>query len=193
MTIKQSHGGSGAQARAVIDGLDADVVTLALWPDTDAIRKAGLIANGWEERLPNNSLPYTCTIVFVVRKGNPKGIKDWPDLVKPGVEIITPNPKTSGNGKLSFLAAWGSVIAARRHRGGGEGVRHQALQADARARLRRARLDDDLRAEEDRRRAPDLGERSASRGQRSRTASWRSSIRRSAFWPSRRSPWSTPT
>ena len=108
VTIKQSHGGSGTQARAVIDGLDADVVTLALWPDTDAIRKAGLIGDGWEQRLPNNSLPYTSTIVFVVRKGNPKGIKDWPDLVKPGVEIVTPNPKTSGNGKLSFLAAWGS-------------------------------------------------------------------------------------
>jgi len=109
VTVKQSHGGSGAQARAVIDGLEADIVTLALWPDTDAIRKAGLIANGWEQRLPNNSTAYTSTIVFVVRKGNPKGITDWPDLVKPGIEIVTPNPKTSGNGKLSFLAAWGSV------------------------------------------------------------------------------------
>jgi sulfate transport system substrate-binding protein len=109
LDIKQSHGGSTTQARAVIDGLDADVVTLALWPDIDAIRKAGQIADGWEKRLPNNSLAYTSTIVFVVRKGNPKGIKDWSDLVKPGVEIVTPNPKTSGNGKLSFLAAWGSV------------------------------------------------------------------------------------
>ncbi len=109
LTIKQSHGGSGAQARAIVDGLDADVATLALWPDTDAVRKAGLIANGWEQRLPNNSVAYTSTIVFVVRKGNPKGIKDWPDIVKPGVEIVTPNPKTSGNGKLSLLAAWGSV------------------------------------------------------------------------------------
>ena len=109
LTINQSHGGSGSQARAVVDGLDADVVTLALWPDTDAIRKAGLIASGWENRLPNNSVAYRSTIVFVVRKGNPKGIKDWPDIVKPGVEIVTPNPKTSGNGKLSFLAAWGSV------------------------------------------------------------------------------------
>ena len=109
VTIKQSHGGSGSQARAVVDGLEADVVSLALWPDTDAIRKAGLIDNGWELRLQNNSTAYTSTIVFVVRKGNPKGIKDWPDLVKPGVEIVTPNPKTSGNGKLSFLAAWGSV------------------------------------------------------------------------------------
>ena len=109
LEIKQSHGGSGTQARAVIDGLDADVVTLAMWPDTDAIRKAGQIEAGWEKRLPNDSLPYTSTAVFVVRKGNPKGIKDWPDLVKPGVEIVTPNPKTSGNGKVSFLAAWGSV------------------------------------------------------------------------------------
>jgi len=107
--IKQSHGGSGTQARAVIDGLEADVVTLAMWPDTDAIRKAGQIEAGWEKRLPNDSLPYTSTAVFVVRKGNPKAIKDWPDLVKPGVEIVTPNPKTSGNGKVSFLAAWGSV------------------------------------------------------------------------------------
>ena len=116
VTVKQSHGGSGAQARAVVDGLEADVVTLALWPDTDAVRKAGLIANGWEQRLPNNSVAYTSTIVFVVRKGNPKGIKDWPDIVKPGSEIVTPSPKTSGNGKLSLLAAWGSVT----QRGGTE-------------------------------------------------------------------------
>jgi len=111
LTIKQSHGGSSAQARAVMDGLEADVVTLALEPDTDAIRKAGLIGDGWQQRLPNGSVPYTSTIVFVVRKGNPKGIKDWPDLVKPGIQIITPSPKTSGNGKLSFLAAWGSVVS----------------------------------------------------------------------------------
>ena len=116
LKINQSHGGSGSQARAVVDGLDADVVTLAMWPDTDAIRKAGLIANGWEARLPNNSVAYRSTIVFVVRKGNPKGIKDWPDLVKPGVELVTPSPKTSGNGKLTFLAAWGSVVT----RGGSE-------------------------------------------------------------------------
>jgi sulfate/thiosulfate-binding protein len=109
LEIKQSHGGSGSQARAVVDGLEADVVTLAMWPDTDAIRKVGLISDGWEKRFPNNSTPYTSTIVFMVRKGNPKGIKDWADIVKPGVEIVTPNPKTSGNGKLSFLAAWGAV------------------------------------------------------------------------------------
>jgi sulfate transport system substrate-binding protein len=112
VSIKQSHGGSASQARAVIDGLDADVVTLAMWPDTEAIRKAGLIHEGWEKRLPNRSLPYSSTIVFAVRKGNPKQIKDWPDLIKAGVEIVTPNPKTSGNGKLSFLAAWGAVLKA---------------------------------------------------------------------------------
>jgi sulfate transport system substrate-binding protein len=89
--------------------LQADVVTLALWPDTDAVSKAGLIDAGWEKRLPNNASPYYSTIVFVVRKGNPKAIKDWPDLIKEGVEVVTPNPLTSGNGKLSLLAAWGSV------------------------------------------------------------------------------------
>ncbi|MBI3854811.1 MAG: sulfate ABC transporter substrate-binding protein [Planctomycetes bacterium] len=110
LTLNQSHGGSSTQARAVIDGLEADIVTLALWSDTDAIRRAGLIAEGWDRRLPNNSLPYLSTIIFVVRKGNPKGIKDWTDLVKPGIEVVTPNPKTSGNGQLSFYAAWGSVV-----------------------------------------------------------------------------------
>jgi len=110
VSIKQSHGGSSTQARAVIDGLEADVVTLATYVDTEAISKRGLIKPGWMERLPNRSLPYTSTIVFVVRKGNPKNIKDWPDLVKPGVEVITPNPKTSGNGYLSFFSAWGSVV-----------------------------------------------------------------------------------
>jgi sulfate transport system substrate-binding protein len=114
LTIKQSHGGSSRQASAVIDGMPADVVTLALSSDVDALRKQGLIAGDWARRLPNNSQPYTSTIVFVVRKGNPKSIKDWPDLVHPGVSVITPNPKTSGNGKLSVLAAWGSVI----YRGG---------------------------------------------------------------------------
>ena len=111
LSIKQSHGGSSTQARAVIDGLEADVTTLASFIDTDAIRTKGkLIKDGWEDALPNKSRPYFSTIVFVVRKGNPKGIKDWPDLVKPGVSIITPNPKTSGNGYLSFFSAWGSVV-----------------------------------------------------------------------------------
>src|SRR5690349_11146470 len=110
LTINQSHGGSSTQARSVNDGLDADVVTLASFIDTDAISKKGLISSGWIDRLPNRSLPYYSTVIFVVRKGNPKGIKDWPDLVKPGIEIVTPNPKTSGNGYLSFFSAWGSVI-----------------------------------------------------------------------------------
>lgn len=110
VTVKQSHGGSGSQARAVIDGLEADVISLAMWSDVDAISKKGLIAADWESRLPNRALPFTSTIVMVVRKGNPKGIKDWSDLVKPGVEVITPSPKTSGNGRLSFLAAWGHIV-----------------------------------------------------------------------------------
>lgn len=110
VTISQSHGGSSTQARSVIDGLDADVVTLASIIDTDAISASGLIQPGWVDKLPERSLPYYSTIVFVVRKGNPEGIHDWPDLVKPGVETITPNPKTSGNGYLSFFAAWGSVV-----------------------------------------------------------------------------------
>ena len=110
VAVKQSHGGSSTQARSVIDGLDADVVTLASVIDTEAIAQRGLITGDWIKRLPGNSLPYYSTIVFVVRKGNPKGIKDWPDLVKPGVEIVTPNPKTSGNGYLSFFSAWGSVL-----------------------------------------------------------------------------------
>ncbi|AGY59916.1 sulfate ABC transporter substrate-binding protein [Gloeobacter kilaueensis] len=109
--IKQSHGGSSRQSRAVIDGsAPADVVTLGLYSDVDALRKQGLIAEGWSKRLPNNSQPYASTIVFVVRRGNPEKIHDWPDLLRPGVEIITPDPKSSGNGKLSALAAWGSVI-----------------------------------------------------------------------------------
>ena len=106
VTVKQSHGGSGGQARAVIDGLEADVVTLALAYDVDAIAKSGLIKGGWTARLPENSAPYTSTIVFLVRKGNPKGIKDWTDLTKPGVQVITPNPKTSGGARWNYLAAW---------------------------------------------------------------------------------------
>jgi sulfate transport system substrate-binding protein len=116
LTIKQSHGGSSRQAKAVVNGLEADVVTLALPSDVDSLRKQGLLPDGWAQRLPNNSQPYTSTIVFVVRKGNPKAIKDWPDLISPGIEVVTPNPKTSGNGKLSLLAAWGSII----YRGGTE-------------------------------------------------------------------------
>lgn len=107
VTVSQSHGGSGAQARAVIDGLDADVVTLAMQSDVDAIaRNSGKIAQDWRTRLPNNSAPYTSTMVFLVRKGNPKGLKDWDDLVRDGVEVITPNPKTSGAARWNYLAAW---------------------------------------------------------------------------------------
>lgn len=110
VTFKQSHGGSGKQARSVIDGLEADVVTLALAYDIDAIAEAGLIDTGWETKLEHNSSPYTSTIVFLVRKGNPKGIKDWDDLVKPGVEVITPNPKSSGGARWNYLAAWGYAL-----------------------------------------------------------------------------------
>ena len=111
VSVKQSHGGSGRQARSVIDGLDADVVTLALAYDIDELHaKGGLIPADWQKRLPNNSGPYTSTIVFLVRKGNPKGIKDWDDLAKPGVAVITPNPKTSGGARWNYLAAWGYAL-----------------------------------------------------------------------------------
>jgi sulfate/thiosulfate transport system substrate-binding protein len=111
VTINQSHGGSGKQARAVIDGLEADVVTLGLAGDIDAIVKnAGLLPADWQSRLPDNSCPYTSTIVLLVRKGNPKNIKDWDDLVKPGIAVITPNPKTSGGARWNFLAAWGYAL-----------------------------------------------------------------------------------
>jgi sulfate/thiosulfate-binding protein len=108
--IKQSHGGSGKQARSVIDGLQADVVTLALAYDIDIIAQKGLIAADWAKRLPHNAAPYTSTIVFLVRKGNPKAIKDWGDLIKPDVKVITPNPKTSGGARWNYLAAWGYAV-----------------------------------------------------------------------------------
>jgi len=107
VTVKTSNGGSGAQARAVIDGLQADVLTLALAADIDAVSKnAGLLPGDWQKRLPDNSTPYTSTIVFLVRKGNPWKIKDWNDLVKPGIQVVTPNPKTSGGARWAYLAAW---------------------------------------------------------------------------------------
>jgi sulfate/thiosulfate-binding protein len=116
VSVRQSHGGSGAQARAVIDGLDADVVTLAMESDIDAIAKnSGKVPADWRKRLPNNSSPYTSTMVFLVRKGNPKNLKDWDDLVKPGVQVITPNPKTSGAARWNYLAAW--AFAAEKFEG----------------------------------------------------------------------------
>jgi sulfate/thiosulfate-binding protein len=118
VVVKQSHGGSGKQARAVIDGLEADVVTLALAYDVDAIARAGLLAPDWQRRLPQNASPYTSTIVFLVRKGNPKGVKGWDDLVKPGIQVITPNPKTSGGARWNYLAAWAHAL---RKSGGDEG------------------------------------------------------------------------
>jgi sulfate transport system substrate-binding protein len=118
VTINQSHGGSGKQARAVVDGLEADVVTLALSGDVNALYERGqLIPRTWQDRLPNRSCPYTSTIVFLVRKGNPKNIRDWDDVVKPGVSVITPNPKTSGGARWNYLAAWGYAL---RHNGGDE-------------------------------------------------------------------------
>lgn len=113
LTVQQSHGGSGKQARSVIDGLEADVLTLALAYDIEAVAKAGLLAKNWQSRLPNNSAPYTSTIVFLVRKGNPKKIRDWDDLARPGMAVITPNPKTSGGARWNYLAAWGYSL--RKH------------------------------------------------------------------------------
>jgi len=127
VTVKQSHGGSGKQARAVIDGLEADVVTLALAADIDALHKnGGLVKADWIKHFADNSAPYTSTIVFLVRKGNPKGIKDWSDLVKDGVEIVTPNPKTSGGARWNYLAAWGYALKQP----GGSADKAKAFVAD---------------------------------------------------------------
>ena len=126
VSIKQSHGGSGKQARAVIDGLDADVVTLGLAYDIDALHDNGnLLPGDWQARLPDRSSPYTSTIVFVVRKGNPKGIRDWDDLIKPGVQVIAPNPKTSGGARWAYLAAWGQAL----EKGGDEARARAFVQA----------------------------------------------------------------
>lgn len=111
VTIDQSHAGSGKQSRAIVEGFDADVATLALGYDIDAIAQAGLTSQDWETRLPDHSSPYTSTVVFLVRKGNPKNIHDWADLIKPGVQVVTPNPKTSGAARWSYLAAWGAIYA----------------------------------------------------------------------------------
>ena len=142
VTIRQSHGGSGKQARTVIDGLQADVVTLALAYDIDALVKQGkLLPANWQSRLPNNSSPYTSTIVFLVRKGNPKNIKDWGDLARPGVSVITPNPKTSGGARWNYLAAWAWALKQPGGSGAdGRGLPGEALQERAGARHGRARL-----------------------------------------------------
>jgi len=127
VTVKQSHGGSGRQARSVIDGLDADVVTLALAYDVDELNtKAKLIPADWQKRLPNNASPYTSTIVFLVRKGNPKAIKDWDDLAKPGISVVTPNPKTSGGARWNYLAAWGYALK----KNGGDPAKAEKFVAD---------------------------------------------------------------
>ncbi|MGN6788059.1 MAG: sulfate ABC transporter substrate-binding protein [Rhodanobacteraceae bacterium] len=126
IVIRMSHGGSGTQARAVADGLPADVVTLALAYDVDALANRGLIAKNWQQRLPDNAAPYTSTVVFLVRKGNPKHVKDWPDLIKPGVQVITPNPKTSGGARWNFLAAWGYAL---KQPGGNEAMARAFVQA----------------------------------------------------------------
>ena len=126
IVFRHSHGGSGSQARAVIDGLDADVVTLALAYDIDAIAQSGLIDKAWQKRLPQNSAPYTSTIVFLVRKGNPKGIRDWHDLARQGVQVITPNPKTSGGARWNYLAAW---EFARRRSGGNDAKAREFMTA----------------------------------------------------------------
>jgi sulfate/thiosulfate-binding protein len=126
INIDQSHGGSGAQARAVVDGLEADVVTLGIEAHVNAIAEAGLLTADWKSRLPSDSSPYTSTIVFLVKKGNPKGIKDWPDIVKPDVQVITPNPKTSGAAQLAFLAAW----AYAKNQPSGDETKAQAFVTD---------------------------------------------------------------
>ncbi len=126
VTIQMSHDGSGKQARSVVEGLPADVVTLALAYDIDAVSDHGLIAKDWQQRLPDNASPYTSTIVFLVRKGNPKHIKDWPDLIKSGVQVITPNPKTSGGARWNFLAAWGYAL---KQPGGNEAKAKAFVQA----------------------------------------------------------------
>ena len=190
LSIQASHGGSGAQARAVIDGLEAQVVTLALASDIDAIaEKSGKIPADWQSKLPHNSAPYTSTIVFLVREGNPKGIEDWGDLVSDDVQVITPNPKTSGGARWNYLAAW--AWADKQFGGNQDQIRdymRRALRPRAGARHRRPRLDHDLRPARHRRRAARLGERGVPGARRSsaRTSST-SCCRRSRSSPSR--PW----
>ena len=189
VVVNQSHGGSGKQARAVIDGLEADVVTLALAYDIDAIaQNGGLLDKDWQSKLPYNSTPYTSTIVLLVRKGNPQHIHDWDDLIRPGVKVITPNPKTSGGARWNYLAAWGYALRksgnneARRAR-----LHEEALRKCAGAGLWRSRRNNDLCAARRGRCADCLGERGAvgAEGVWSRTSS-KSSFPRQRFLQSRR-------
>ena len=159
LTVRQSHGGSGRQARSVIDGLDADVVTLALAYDIDAIADRGLLPQDWQKRLPRNSSPYTSTIVFLVRKGNPRQIHDWDDLVKDGVQVITPNPKTSGRARWNYLAAWAYALARNEAASQGARIRGPVAQPCAGAGYGGARLDHHVRRARRRRRAASLGKR----------------------------------
>ncbi len=161
ITIQMSHGGSSKQARSVIDGLPADVITMNQATDIDALAdNGGLVPKDWATRLPNNSAPFTSATVFIVRKGNPKALKDWPDLLKDGVQVVVPNPKTSGNGRYTYLSAWGYVLKNGGDEKQGQGIRRQAVQAGTGARHRRPRRHHYLHAEPDRRRTGDLRERS---------------------------------
>lgn len=126
LNIRQSHGGSSKQSRSILDGIGADVATLALAYDIDALADRGLLPLNWQSRLPHNSAPYTSTIVFLVRKGNPKGIKDWNDLIKPGIQVITPNPKTSGGARWNYLAAWGYAL---KHNHGSDAAARKFVKA----------------------------------------------------------------
>jgi len=156
VVIRQSHGGSGKQATSVINGIKADVVTLALASDVDAIAERGRIDKNWIKRLPDNSAPYTSTIVFLVRKGNPKQIHDWPDLIKPGVSVITPNPKTSGGARWNYLGTG----SEQRRPGESSGLRQSAVQKRRSSGFRRARCDQYLRGARHWRRADCVGKRS---------------------------------
>jgi sulfate transport system substrate-binding protein len=167
--IKQSHGGSGAQARAVIDGLEADVVTLALAYDIDEIASRGkTLPADWQKKLPHNSTPFASTVAFVVRKGNPKGIKDWNDLIRPDVQVITANPKTSGGARWNYLGAWG--YALRKNKGSEAAARDFVgkLYKNVRCSTPAPRVDDDVRGARHRRRADRVGERSAALGEAAR-------------------------
>jgi sulfate transport system substrate-binding protein len=168
VVIKQSHGGSSKQARAVADGLEASVVTMNQANDIDMLADRGLVAKDWAKKFPNNAAPYYSTMVFLVRKGNPKQIRDWADLAKPGVKVVIPNPKTAGNGRYTYLAAWGSVHQERRQRSPGTRSGRPHLQERAGAGRRRPRRHHHLHPAPDRRRPGDLRERSQSGARRIR-------------------------